>query len=169
MNIFKLLFGKRSQQQSQTIIATDHVSEMKGEKIEFCDFNFKLLIIQELMYNQKVLTPLFDIYEFIKEYDKREIDIEDEGYEIIPEVKTYFEQLEIPKQLAEKVTEIYQDGGNEIYLNLIPFWDGEDDIFDITSTEDVIHFPNLKTMTLLGTDNALLDELKTKGIQAEWL
>ena len=35
---------------------------------EFQDINFKLCVIQELMYNQGVLLPKFDIKEFVKNY-----------------------------------------------------------------------------------------------------
>ena len=39
--------------------------------------------------------PQFDLEAFIKEYAKREIDAEDDGYEVIPEVKKFFNNLEI--------------------------------------------------------------------------
>lgn len=140
--------------------------KIKGEKIVFRDFNFKLAVIQELMYNQGLLLPKFDLYEFVEEYRKRNIDIEEEGYEPIKEVKKYFKKLEIDQVLAEHVTEIYQDGGNDIYLHIIPFWDGEDEYYDIKSYDDVRHFPNLKKMTLIGSDQEILKELREKGIDA---
>ena len=141
--------------------------KISGEKIEFKDFNFKLAIIEELMYNKKILTPKFDVYEFAEFYDKREIDIEEDGYEPISEVVEYFKKLEIDKKFAEEITEIYQDGGNEIYMNITPFWDGEDDEFNIRNYDDVKHFPNLKKMTLFETDPKIFEELKAKGIDAK--
>lgn len=141
--------------------------KISGEKIEFKDFNFKLAIIEELMYNKKILTPKFDVYEFGEFYDKREIDIEEDGYEPIPEVVEYFKKLEIDKKFAEEITEIYQDGGNEIYMNIMPFWDGEDDEFNIRNYEDLKYFPNLKKMTLFETDPKIFEELKSKGIDAK--
>lgn len=136
-----------------------------GKGINFTDFNFKLTVIQELMYNQELLRPKFDIYEFAKTYDKRKIDIDKEGYEPIPEVLEYFKKLRIDKKLAKHITEIYQDGGNEIYAQIIPLdWSGTDDIFDIQSADDVVHFPNLKKMTLFSTAPGLYEELKEKGI-----
>ena len=56
--------------------------------------------------------------------------------------------LPIPASLATLVTELYFDGGNEVYAQLIPFWDGEDDVFDIESLteEDIRQLPNLKTI-----------------------
>lgn len=143
------------------------IEKSKGDKIEFSDFNFKLLVIEELMYNQKLLKPEFDVYEFAELYDKREIDMEEEGYEPIPEVVDYFRNLEIDRKFADKITRLYQDGGNNVYMNIIPFWDGEDDVFDIASYDDVKHFPNLKNMVLFCNDQRVFDELRAKGIDAE--
>lgn len=135
----------------------------------FKDFNFKLAVIQVLMYEQGLLVPLFDVYEFAEEYDERQIDVEAEGHAIIPEVKRYFEKFDVPKSLLAGVEELYQDGGNEIYLQLCPFWDGEDESFDIETAVDLHLLPNLKKVTLFGGDEALLEAFRAKGVQAEWL
>lgn len=145
------------------------LKKIAGETIEFADFNFKLTVIEVLMYDKELLKPKFDVYEFAELYNKREIDIDKEGYNPIPEVIEYFQALKIDKKLAEQVTEIYQDGGNNIYLNIIPLWSGEDDFFDIQSYEDIRHFPNLKKMILMGVEQKTLDELKAQGINAEAL
>lgn len=140
-----------------------------GEKIAFKDFNFKLAVIQELMYNKELLKPAFDLYDFVKNYAGREIDVEEEGYEFIPEVTAYFEALEIDKKYAPEITEISQDGGDDIYLHLLRFWDGEDDTFNIRDFEDVRHFPNLKRMNLFYADNLaeIQAQLAEKGITVE--
>lgn len=137
--------------------------------IDFKDFNFKLLVIEELMFNKELLKPKFDVYEFATLYDKRKIDIEEEGYNIIPEVISYFESLKIDIEFAGTITELYQDGGNSIYGQLYPFWDGEDNTFEIESFEDINYFANLKKMTLFNSDPKVYDELKSKGIHAERL
>jgi len=139
------------------------------QAIDFKDFNFKLLIIEELMYRKKLIQPEFDVYKFVKQYDKRKIDIEEEGYDPIPEVIAYFKELKIDQSLAPEVTELYQDGGNEVYLQIVPLWDGEDDIYDITSFADVDHFPNLKKMTLFNSEPEVYAALKSKGITAQQL
>lgn len=46
--------------------------------VQFKDFNFKLAVIEGLMYEQGVLAPRFDVYEFVKDYAARQIDIADE-------------------------------------------------------------------------------------------
>lgn len=137
---------------------------------KFKDFNFKLAVIQVLMYDKELLKPKFDTFDFVANYKERKIDTDKEGYEIIPEVKKYFEDLEIPVDLLNQVTSIYQDGGNEIHHQLIPFWDGEDDAFNITSTDDLALLPNLKKMTLLFDDEQkMVGEFKAKGIEAQYL
>lgn len=35
------------------------------------------------MYDKELLTPKFDIYDFVKVYEEREIDVDKEGYEPI--------------------------------------------------------------------------------------
>ena len=141
--------------------------------LKFDNFNFKLCIIQELMYNKNVLLPKFDAYDFAEEYDKRKIDIEEEGYEPIKEIVDWFKKIEIPISLAAHIEEIIMDGGNEIYTQIIPFWDGEDDYFDIKEiTEDEIkQFPNLKKITLLPSENnkGIIKKLESYGIKADEL
>ena len=126
---------------------------------QFKSFNFKLAVVQELMYVQEVLKPKFDVCD---------IDPEDYYFEVIPEVKKWFMDLPIPASLAALVTELYFDGGNEIYAQLIPFWDGEDDVFDIESLteEDISQVPNLKTIdgTAILMSEQVKDLCKSKGI-----
>ncbi len=140
------------------------------EAAAFTDFNFKLAVIQRLMYEQGLLTPRFDVYAFVAGYTARSIDIEDEGYAIIPEVRQYFEALEIPVELLDHITQINQDGGDEIYGQLSPFWDGEDDVFNIQSAADAVLLPNLASVTLFyDDDERILEDFRQRGITAEWL
>ncbi|MBL3658635.1 DUF6892 domain-containing protein [Fulvivirga sediminis] len=139
------------------------------ELISFTDFGFKLAVIEELMYTQGLLTPQFDVHEFAKWYTKREIDIDEEGYEPIAEVTQYFKDFPVPKRLAPKLTEIYQDGGNDVYMNLVPFAGGDEDYWDIESVEDAKLFPNLKKVTLCYAKEHIVDDFEKLGIEAEWL
>ena len=120
------------------------------------------------MYVQEVLKPKFDVYDFCENYTKRDIDPEDYYFEVIPEVKKWFMDLPVPASLAALVTELYFDGGNEIYAQLIPFWDGEDDVFDIESLteEDISQVPNLKTIdgTAILMSEKVKNLCKEKGI-----
>lgn len=142
--------------------------KVEGEVLTFTNFNFKLAVIQELMYEQELLKPKFDVYDFCNDYTKKEIDPDDYCDKMIPEVKSWFQQLEIPAELAPKVTQLFLDGGNEINMQLIPQWDGEDDLFDIKSIsdEELAQFPNLKLIdgTVIYISEKAKKKLIKKGI-----
>ena len=145
-------------------------NNMEEGYLQFDNFNFKLAIIQELMYDINVLQPEFDIYEFAKEYKGEEIDTESET--VIEPALDYFKNLQIPKSLAKEVGSFYMDGGNEVYMNIIPLWDGEDGYFDLNdvSLAELRQFPNLTEATILTDD---FDKIKkifdAAGINVELL
>ena len=147
--------------------------KLKGtdeEVLRFDNINFKLTIIQVLMYDLLVLKPYFDIYDFAEEFSEEEIDTE--SMEIIQPALEYMMNLPIPKKYAEQVQEIYMDGGNEIYLNLIPQWDGEDDGFDLNevSLKELQQFPNLKQATIISSNFEHVKETFDKqGVQVKVL
>jgi len=148
----------------------DFYNNMEEGYLQFDNFNFKLAIIQELMYDINVLQPEFDIYEFAKEYKGEEIDTESDT--VIEPALEYFKNLQIPKSLAKEVGSFYMDGGNEVYMNIIPQWDGEDGYFDLNdvSLTELKQFPNLTEATILTDD---FDKIKkifdTAGIKVELL
>lgn len=140
-----------------------------GKPMQFKDLNFKLAVIQVLMYEKELIQPAFDIFEFAKRYTVRTIDVDSEGYDIIPEALQYFEQLQIDERLAPEVDELSQDGGNDIYMNIIPFWSGSTEDFTIQSFEDVDQFPNLKTIVLFYDPRLeqIQAEMREKGITVD--
>ena len=148
----------------------DLYNNMEEGYLQFDNFNFKLAIIQELMYDINVLQPEFDIYEFAKEYKGEVIDTESET--AIEPALDYFKNLQIPKSLAKEVGSFYMDGGNEVYMNIIPLWDGEDGYFDLNdvSLAELRQFPNLTEATILTDD---FDKIKkifdAAGIKVELL
>ena len=117
-----------------------------GEQLVFEHLPFKLAVVQELMYGQGLLKPEFDVHDFARDYAAREIDPDDYYDEMIPEVEAWFAALPIEKSLAAHVQRLYFDGGNDIYLQLIPQWDGEDEQFNITalSAQELAQFPMLR-------------------------
>lgn len=142
-------FGKNK----QTAAAAD-----EGDFLHFDNLNFKLAIIQVLMYDLGILEPYFDIYEFAEQYEGEPIATESE--EIIEPALVFFKELRIPKCLAGRVREIYMDGGNEVYMNIIPLWDGEDDCFDLDAVtlRELKQFPNLRKATIFSSN---FDQVKT--------
>lgn len=146
------------------------LKETDEELLHFDNINFKLTIIQVLMYDLRVLKPYFDIYDFADEFSELEIDTE--SMEIIQPALDYMINLPIPKKYAEQVQEIYMDGGNEIYMNLIPQWDGEDETFDLNevSLKELQQFPNLKQATIISSNFEHVKEtFDMQGVQVKLL
>ena len=132
-------------------LENDNTKVDSEEILYFDHLNFKLAVIQVLMYDLEVLKPSFDIYDYADQYSEEELDTE--SMEVIKPALDYFEALSIPKKYADQVKEIYMDGGNEIYMNIIPQWDGEDETFDLNeiSLSESQQFPNLKEATILSS------------------
>ena len=132
-------------------LENDNTKVDSEEILYFDHLNFKLAVIQVLMYDLQVLKPSFDIYDYADQYSEEELDTE--SMEVIKPALDYFEALSIPKKYADQVKEIYMDGGNEIYMNIIPQWDGEDETFDLNeiSLSELQQFPNLKEATILSS------------------
>jgi hypothetical protein len=118
------------------------------ECLVFDNYNFKLAIINELMYKQEIIKPYFDIYDY-KEFKKAHWKLETDKN--VRAAVQFFKDLPIPASFAERIETIDMDGGNNIYLNIAPMWDGEDERFDIDkiSERELKQFTNLKHMTLM--------------------
>ncbi len=149
---------------------TDKYKLVKPDEpcLKFTNLNFKLLVAEELMYRQKVLTPKFDIDEFAEEYRRRKINVNEDGYEVIPEALSWFRRLPIPTRFAECVTELCLDGGNRIYTQIYPFWDGEDDTFDVTqiSDKELAPFSHLKKVIVaMPLCEEVRERLRAKNIE----
>ena len=121
------------------------------ECLVFDTFNFKLAVINELMYNQLILEPYFDIYDFMA-FKKGKWNLETDKN--IRAAVNYFKELPIPVSLSDYVTEINMDGSDEIYMNIAPEWDGRDERFDFNSlTESELkQFKKLKKILIFGND-----------------
>jgi Leucine-rich repeat (LRR) protein len=154
--IYKALYDDKIRKQ---------IDSVHNKEVTFSEnFNLKLIVINKLMYEDEVLLPKFDVYQFAKEYDNRNIDIGEEGYDIIPEVKTYFENLKIPSSLLLHITELYADGGDSIYFQLMPYWSGEEDVFDIVSAKEFHLLPKLDKFTALDIASEVKEFLEEKSI-----
>ncbi|OWA37450.1 hypothetical protein B9G55_05185 [Saccharibacillus sp. O16] len=126
-------------------IQADRMPNREGG-VAFCDFNFKLAVVEELMYKQHILQPQFDIGVFVQEYAMRRISIAEEGDRPIPEVREYFERLVLTEQDLSHVTKLVIGAGQQVQQQIIPFWNGEDGYFDVHALDDLRHLPNLSVM-----------------------
>ena len=139
----------------------------------FTDFNFKLLVIEQLMYVDRTLTPEFSFFEYLKGKGISEGPWEYAharglAYKVVPEVREHFEALEISDELLAGVEELCVDGGNQVYQECAPIWDGEDDLFDVGSLDDLALVPNLRRVIgseFLGEEGQ--EALRSRGIEAD--
>ena len=144
--------------------------ESKSDILHFDTLNFKLAIIQVLMYDLHLLKPEFDLYDFADQYQGEKIDTDSDT--IIEPALNFFKEMEIPKKLAPYVEMLYMDGGNDLYMNIIPQWDGEDDSFDLNeiTLAELQQFPNLKKATLMSSNFDKVKEVfDAANIEAELL
>ena len=64
------------------------------------------------------------------------------------------------------------DGGDEIYTQICPFWDGEDNRFSVDSIaeSELKQFPKLKRVTLMSScPDRVTPLLEKQGIEVELL
>lgn len=91
---------------------TSFNEESIGTVLHFDNLNFKLAIIQVLMYDLHLLKPEFNIYDFADQYKGEKIDTD--SCTIIEPAMNFFKEMEIPKKFAPHVEMLYMDGGNEV-------------------------------------------------------
>ncbi|WP_139979890.1 DUF6892 domain-containing protein [Nocardioides litoris] len=135
----------------------------------FTDSNLKLAVVQVLMYDKGLIQPEFDVHDFVAQHTDRAIDVDAEGHAPIPEVRAWFDALEVPTALLAEVDEIYMDGGNEVYLQVAPRWDGEDGAFDVERWDDLDLLPALESITVMGGDEEVVEQLRARGLDADLL
>lgn len=147
----KLVTGRETTDGKESVLTSFH-EENEGDILYFDTLNFKLAIIQVLMYDLHLLKPEFDLYDFAEQYQGENIDTDSDT--IIEPALNFFKEMEIPKKLAAYVEMLYMDGGNDLYMNIIPQWDGEDESFDLNeiTLAELQQFPNLKKATLMSSN-----------------
>ena len=149
---------------------TSSNEESIGGILHFDNLNFKLAIIQVLMYDLQLLKPEFDIYDFADQYKGEKIDTDSDT--IIEPAMNFFKEMKIPKKFAPYVEMIYMDGGNDLYMNIIPQWDGENESFDLNeiTLAELQQFPNLKKATIMSSNfDKVKDVFDAEDIEVEQL
>lgn len=123
----------------------------EGPVLRFDTPSFGYAVVQHLMYDRELLSPAFDVHAFAADTPGVTAPLDNDGT-VIPEVAEWFATLPMPASLADRVEELYLDGGNDIYLQLAPQWDGEDEAFAIPtiSPQELAQFPRLTTVEDVG-------------------
>lgn len=103
----------------------------------FESFNFKLSVIESL----RKLGYFETEWSKLLEKHWREDNF---SYKPIPEILRFCKQLNLTESMLNEVRILEFDGGCQIYADIIPNWDGEDDFFDIKNIKDVLKLKNLE-------------------------
>ncbi|MFJ8990809.1 DUF6892 domain-containing protein [Streptomyces sp. NPDC102279] len=137
---------------------------------DFQEFNFKLLVIEKLMYADETLTPRFRLADLVR---ARGLGGDPWSYayaqglscQVIPEARAHSEALEIDDELLATVDELIVDGGLQVYQECAPVWDGEDDLFDVVSPADLDLLPRLgRVVSTVPLAEELRDALARRGV-----
>lgn len=127
----------------------------------FEDFGFKLVIINSLLEKETSFSD--DLVEMNEKY----VDTYDgDGFECIPEMVEFFENLNLTKEDLSLVTELCFDGGEDIYFMIMPNWDGESEEFNVKSVSGFENLENLKQVEYIAMcSEELMDKFEEKGIE----
>lgn len=127
----------------------------------FEDFGFKLVVINSLLEKETSFSNK------LEEMNEKYVAVyEGDGFECIPEMVEFFENLNLTKEDLALVTELCFDGGEEIYFMIMPEYDGESDEFDVKSIGGFEKLPNLRQVEYISMcSEELMDEFKEKGIE----
>ncbi|NAS18144.1 DUF6892 domain-containing protein [Clostridium butyricum] len=127
----------------------------------FEDFGFKLVVINSLLEKETSFSNK------LEEMNEKYVAVyEGDGFECIPEMVEFFENLNLTKEDLALVKELCFDGGEEIYFMIMPEYDGESDAFDVKSIGGFEKLPNLRQVEYIAMcSEELIDEFKEKGIE----
>ncbi|WP_445738967.1 DUF6892 domain-containing protein [Neorhizobium tunisiense] len=113
----------------------------------FADPNLKLVVLSSLLDAKQI--DLGSPEQVATHVLGRAVDLEDEGYEIIPEALDYLVRYPLTDELLASVEEIEFDGGGTVYEYAWYFWDGEDNVFDVKDLSGLELCTNLKSFSAI--------------------
>ncbi|SCW76633.1 hypothetical protein SAMN02927900_04690 [Rhizobium mongolense subsp. loessense] len=113
----------------------------------FTDPNLKLVVLSSLLDAKQI--DLGTPAQLATHVLGRAVDLEDEGYEIIPAAQDYLERYPLTNELLAAVQEIEFDGGGTAYPFVWYFWDGEDDVFDVKDLSGIELCRNLNRFSAI--------------------
>lgn len=183
-NIFKetteeIIIDSGWSEETMNMLRSAYKNIINGENItkdaDF-DFNFKLVIIDNLLYNTK--PKLFPSFE--KEYQNilTSNTYKNEFNEIINKCGSddycsslyeYLKNLKITQEDLDKIESLYFDGGSQIYVDLAPNWDGESELFDVKNIDGIQQLKNLKKVNVFSMTNKTVEEELKKSKYEVWI
>jgi hypothetical protein len=110
----------------------------------FADPNFKLAVLSSLLDNDAL--DLGSYQDLASHVLNRPIDLEQEGYKLLPQAYDYLVRYPLTGDDLALVESIVFDGGNAIYPYCYRFWGGETTEFDVKSVAGISHCPNVRSI-----------------------
>lgn len=133
-------------------MATSLAAEVANSQLtSFADSNFKLVVLESLLESKRL--DLGTEEELAEKIFNRAVNLEEEGWELKPEIYKYLTNYPISKSDLSSVTKITFDGGHGIYAYIFYFWGGETEDFDVQSLADLKLFPNLEQLEVISMVN----------------
>lgn len=124
----------------------------------FSDPNLKLAVLSSLLYAK--LLDLGTPEQLATHVLGRAVDLEKDGYELIPEALDYLIRYPLTEELLASVEDIELDGGAAIYPFAWYFWSGEENAFDVKDLSGIRFCPNLKDFSV----NSMIDKVDIRAL-----
>lgn len=122
--------------------------EEVGSSLHFDNINFKLAVLQQLIFEKKLFSPEYDFGDFYEMAYDDDADYEEEYEKYCARALQYFTYLSVPSEYAESITRIDASIDDDIYYEICPEWDGDDRFYiNEISEREAIQFPKLRDIT----------------------
>ena len=130
----------------------------------FPDHNFMLVVLDQLL---EVGSFAPDLERLKRTPELQALFSGESNYgETIPQADEFFRNVQLTHEDLAQVTEIWFDGGNDIYHLIRPFWSGTDDDFDVKSVDGFERLTNLRIVHHHAMiSDAEVDRFRAAGIQ----
>ncbi len=122
----------------------------------FSDVNLKLAVMSSLL--DAKLLDLGTPEQLATHVLRRPVDLEKDGYDLIPEALDYLARYPLTDDLLASVERMEFDGGATIYPFAWYFWSGEEGAFDIKDLSGIRFCPNLKSLSVI----SMMDKVDSK-------
>ncbi|MFN7093159.1 MAG: DUF6892 domain-containing protein [Allorhizobium sp.] len=124
----------------------------------FSDVNLKLAVMSALL--DAKLLDLGTPEQLAIHVLGRPVDLEEEGYDLIPEALDYLARYPLTDELLTSVEQMEFDGGATIYPFAWYFWTGEEGAFDIMDLSGIRFCPNLKSLSVI----SMIDKVDIRAL-----
>ena len=124
----------------------------------FSDVNLKLAVMSALL--DAKLLDLGTPEQLATHVRGRPVDLEKDGYDLIPEALDYLARYPLTDNLLTSVESMEFDGGATIYPFAWYFWSGEEGAFDIRDLSGIRFCTNLKSLSVI----SMIDKVDIRAL-----